>query len=1156
MLPQRRFIPSKKFVSNINKYKQNKPKFYPKQQHLQQSQPPQQPLRRSNSADNIQQQQQQPTADIKEVATHILSVVDRKMQDQTTKVNNLIELKTKYYVDQRINVLENSNDLLTRGANELAIQEDPVHSGNSFQFKYNGDTVARITDSGWLYCRNLWVNGINLMTAINSMMSTEQQTAGALGDFVKRIELKNGTFEMDIDTAVMKHLNINADDKNTLEFIPQYNSAMLISTNRSTGIQLFNPNIVAAGNFTALAFGTANNQDEYGVLRYYNNPTAAYRYIGIGMNTSTNCLSIYQDKHVVINTGNNLAHSLLCKYSGSLANSKSIRIACGDNRDTALFAYGRANNQNFIYITMLGRAASIDVYSDYIHFNGTNYINYTSTKASGVIYYMTAANVAANNSVCMLLGNNNTTANQAITIGYQHDTSNPLGWFGFYSNDKLITYDKYGNMNMNGLTTTSSISCSGLYSSADATIDGKVTCTQLDVANSVKNTWYAKLRVEDYLSNNDYIRFIMKDLGGQANIDLFHDTQYYGLRLKIDTADNTDDNKLCIYPTGVTIDGDLDCYDDVRIWETLEVAKDISVSNTSYGLRANNLSAYSGGTVTVNSNIYIDNNNQLQTDILNSAFDSYIQCLCSMEVSNEDNDAVMAADNVVVYDKLQLDGVDINTVATSADVNDSTKVNDNTIATTAYIDGKQTTPHQQVPDNPYTSIAITDNPYLRWNMSNIGTYNTNTDAVCFSEELHQFVIVGNNGSTYFSYDGFTWMSNSMNSYTWTGVVYGPTYGYIACTSSNMFLLKSTDGRTWVPYNNVSPVTCSAIAYGNGYYVVVPNGSNASYLSYTTNPTVSTNWLSFWLGSSGKWYNIAYSKKQHKFVVVGASGKYVSFDDEFTSDSRHTGQLTGVSADCHSVCYSEKLNLWIIACNNHAYCYVSTDGDTFYQHALPYSDYWHRVVWGGDRFIMTCNIDYKAAYSLDGISWYPFQVSQSSSYTSWLGLAYGNGVFVLSGNSNTAPLNAVVATYTSPNSYITPRAMMQAIYPIGSIYMSMININPGVIFGGSWTEIQNRFLYCVPTNTSSGATGGEASVTLQTKHMPPHNHGVSGQSYNSGAGSTGQFGNYPVALAQDKAFNWHTIGGLVSYNTGGENGSTVAHNNMPPYITVYAWYRYA
>ena len=155
MINQKRFIPSKKFVSNINKYKQNKPKFYPKQQHLQQPQPPQQqPLRRSNSADNIQQQQQQPTADIKEVATHILSVVDRKMQDQTTKVNNLIELKTKYYVDQRINVLENSNDLLTRGANELAIQEDPVHSGNSFQFKYNGDTVARITDSGWLYCRN------------------------------------------------------------------------------------------------------------------------------------------------------------------------------------------------------------------------------------------------------------------------------------------------------------------------------------------------------------------------------------------------------------------------------------------------------------------------------------------------------------------------------------------------------------------------------------------------------------------------------------------------------------------------------------------------------------------------------------------------------------------------------------------------------------------------------------------------------------------------------------------------------------------------------------------------------------------------------------------------------------------------------------------
>lgn len=694
-------------TSKLNTYKKNYKRYIQQRQQQQQNQNANtntntkyKLVRRSNSQDNLQPLSRYHTATLKDNDKKL----DDKLDEMRTRLTNLIEFKTKYYVDQRMITLMQSDDILTRGSNAISIASDWSTGSSAFMFKYNGETVAKITDGGVLYCKNIWMNGVNMLQLVNKVLSAISDGASI---YVKHVDLKSGTYDMDINEAIMKHLLINADAKNTLEFIPQYNSAMLISTNRSTGIQLFNPNIVAAGNFTALAFGTANNQDEYAVLRYYNNATTANRYIGIGMNTSTNCLSIYQNKRVIINTGNSLDQCLLCKYSGNLANGKYLRIGCGDNRDTGIFAYGRTNDANYVYLKLQGRSASVAVYANYINFDSANYINYTSTNASGTIYYMNANSLAAGNSVCMTLGKNNTTANQSITIGYQHDTSNPLGWFGFYLNDKLITYDKYGNMNMNGLTTTSSISCAGLYSSADATIDGKVTCTQIDVANSVKNTWYAKLRVEDYLSNNDYIRFIMKDLGGQANIDLFHDTQYYGLRLKIDTADNTDDNKLCIYPTGVTIDGDLDCYDDVRIWETLEVAKDISVSNTSYGLRANNISAYSGGTVTVNSNIYIDNSNELQTDILNSAFDSYIQCKCSMEVSNEDNDAILSADNVTVYNDLQVGGVAVNDIATSADVNDNTKNNDTTLPTTAYVNA----PNKKITAKQYELQSTTTDYY-------------------------------------------------------------------------------------------------------------------------------------------------------------------------------------------------------------------------------------------------------------------------------------------------------------------------------------------------------------------------------------------------------------------------------------------------------------
>ena len=66
-------------------------------------------------------------------------------------------------------------------------------------------------------------------------------------------------------------------------------------------------------------------------------------------------------------------------------------------------------------------------------------------------------------------------------------------------------------------------------------------------------------------------------------------------------------------------------------------------------------------------------------------------------------------------------------------------------------------------------------------------------------------------------------------------------------------------------------------------------------------------------------------------------------------------------------------------------------------------------------------------------------------------------------------------------------MLDNVWPVGSIYMSVNSTNPGTLFGGTWTQLQNRFLLGAGSSYTNGATGGEATHTLTTNEMPSHKH---------------------------------------------------------------------
>ena len=113
------------------------------------------------------------------------------------------------------------------------------------------------------------------------------------------------------------------------------------------------------------------------------------------------------------------------------------------------------------------------------------------------------------------------------------------------------------------------------------------------------------------------------------------------------------------------------------------------------------------------------------------------------------------------------------------------------------------------------------------------------------------------------------------------------------------------------------------------------------------------------------------------------------------------------------------------------------------------------------------------------------------------------------------------------------------FPIGYIYLSTSNVNPGQFFGGTWEPIKDRFLLLAGDTYKGGQTGGEAEHTLTIDEIPPHDHndGKLKDSITANNGSRS-------AVIVHKSEN----GTIPTTKTGGGQ----AHNNMPPYIVVYGW----
>lgn len=132
-------------------------------------------------------------------------------------------------------------------------------------------------------------------------------------------------------------------------------------------------------------------------------------------------------------------------------------------------------------------------------------------------------------------------------------------------------------------------------------------------------------------------------------------------------------------------------------------------------------------------------------------------------------------------------------------------------------------------------------------------------------------------------------------------------------------------------------------------------------------------------------------------------------------------------------------------------------------------------------------------------------------------------------------------------------VLQAVYPVGAVYISTVSTDPATLFGfGTWEQIQNRFLLAAGSTYTAGSTGGAATHTLTGHEMPTHSHGlVRQQWYNSdtvASSGTGSIYSWKSSTGGTTSASYNGITGAV--------GSGAAHNNMPPYLAVFMWKRTA
>ena len=147
-------------------------------------------------------------------------------------------------------------------------------------------------------------------------------------------------------------------------------------------------------------------------------------------------------------------------------------------------------------------------------------------------------------------------------------------------------------------------------------------------------------------------------------------------------------------------------------------------------------------------------------------------------------------------------------------------------------------------------------------------------------------------------------------------------------------------------------------------------------------------------------------------------------------------------------------------------------------------------------------------------------AKAVSYTAGSLASYGGKTWTALKNS-TGVKPAEGAYWHALTYYYSPASLqadlLNKVYPVGSIYMSVVNVSPASFLGGTWQAIeQGRMLMAAGSSWQAGTTGGNAYHTLTIAELPAHNHSATetaagGHAHNASTGTAGAHAHSGSAL---------------------------------------------